>query len=268
MIGTFPNPWPSAAEKYAAIISHLRYWSPDTDDFQKVVNQCDASKTLEFIKVEDLGSFLVSLAFSYTKDKGYKRRADKSISRVDLISHGDSSRLAFRGKIDIPGKITWLGGSPPEDGEEVKYGFLDKTAIDVINAVREDISVAYSKTAKQVSFNDCLKCFTADAKIVFYLCHSAGTGSGFRTNILKRTATMLGISACGFTNLIKYTYEQGKGYLLTLVEMVKEGKEYKEREIVPRTRNYRDLDASDRFMCVAPAKSQKPPAQTPKPAQK
>ena len=79
------------------------HWDPDIDDFKKVAGQSATAKGSELVKVKDLRTFLTGLAFGQSPKNKNRRRPKRSISRVDLISHGSVDGVAIAGEI-VPAK--------------------------------------------------------------------------------------------------------------------------------------------------------------------
>ncbi len=266
MIGHFPNPYTSVIKKHADRISGIDgRWGPDSEDFRTVLLQSKKAKGLEVTETQNFGEFLVSLAFSYSKkNNAYTRRPAGSVSRVDLISHGNSSELALDGTIEpfdpekeplkkLTGmaQINFTTTTPTNLIPKTMnlFDYFNEYVFNEIEDRREYISASWAKKdskgktisqGPQVTFDDCLKSFAKDGRLVCYLCKSA-----VKPNMLQGLADLLEIEVGGFATKIKYTYVSGKGISLSFPDDngVKHGKP---------SFDYRDLDVADVFKVFKP----------------
>ncbi|HEU5378583.1 MAG TPA: hypothetical protein VFV38_24445 [Ktedonobacteraceae bacterium] len=261
VIANFPNPYgKNAKEKHSAMLSRTDgHWAPDVDDFRKIAVQSVAARTSELVQVENLRSFLASLAFGQSPTNKNKRRPKRSVSRVDLISHGSVDGVALAGVIESAKTVlgladVWFDIAIPNQILDLK--FFSKNSLQLIDKLLKEKETeedpqtitTFGATPKgvQVDIQDCLQCFTKNAKIVCYACHVGQTQSKFDVSILQDMADLFEIEVDGFTNMMQYTYKEGKGISLSLVDdsSIQHGKS---------TFDYRDLDGvTDVFRSFQP----------------
>lgn len=269
-IGSFPNPYKDVKKKLADQISGR--WAPDSEDFQAVLSQSAKAKGSELAETGNYGQFLVSLAFSFSKkDKTFTRRPEGSVSRVDLITHADTSIIGLAGEITLPKSpiaaptVSFTPNTPPRG----KIGLLNFFAHDAFLSIEDDdpenASVRWAKRNSSgkiisqgppVTLNDCIKSFAKNARLVCYACHGAGASFTFRSEILQGLADLLGIEVGGFTTLIKYTFKQGKGITLSL-------EDDKGTQHGTPSSDYRDLDDNPDVFKVCKPQSKSGNPQTP-----
>ncbi|EFH85359.1 hypothetical protein [Ktedonobacter racemifer] len=261
IIADFPNPYGrDVKKKHAAMLSRTDgHWAPDTDDFEKVAGQSATAKGSELVTVRNLRAFLDSLAFGQSPKNKNKRRPKRSVSRVDLISHGSVDGVALAGTIE-PAKTdlgladVWFNIGIPDQILDLKF-FSKNSLHDIEKLLKKKETeedpqtiTTFGATEKgvQVDIQDCLQCFTENAKIVCYACHAAQKQSKFDISILQDMADLFEIEVAGFTDLIQYTYNEGKGISLSIIDdkLGQHGKS---------TFDYRDLDSvTDVFRSFKP----------------
>jgi hypothetical protein len=93
-VGDFPNPWASAREEIKPIKDGI--WFPSTDDFIVVERNSREKKSRTPTKiVGSVGAFIYLVLDQLVG----------SIKRINLITHGNGSRIAFSDEIDTGGNF-------------------------------------------------------------------------------------------------------------------------------------------------------------------
>jgi hypothetical protein len=177
VVGDFPNPWKNAREEIKAIKSGI--WFPSTDDFIAVERNSrkKRSKTPTLI----VGSVEAFIHLILDQPVG-------TIKRINIITHGNGSRIAFSGEIDKEGNVSF--------DEE-----LD------IDTLRGMLSIGIEYRGKHVEWEQVELRFAKDAEIVVFACKAAVSET-----LLRDVANFFDVTVKGFTTELHYhiTFTEAK----------------------------------------------------------
>ena len=162
----FPYPWgkpiPTQLELRHMFHSGLgdadpkfEFWEPSTEDFKAVSGAT--------IVTADFDAFLSQI----------EKQAPASISRVNLISHGDQGRVGFGGTVDVQ-----------------KKGVFFSSTLGLGELIATPLEARVKKTTNR---------FAAGGDIVFYMCNA-----GLDIGLLKEIADAFGVPVRGFRVSISY----------------------------------------------------------------
>jgi hypothetical protein len=172
IVGDFTSPWKSFEEKYA---DRKRY-QPDTQDF------------LEIIKKGKGGSGVVS-GDVFNLLGAIASRERKSISRLNIFTHGDPSFIGLKGKIVVK-----------PDGISSSVGLSDRRNESIRLETLETLKVTpLSLNKKKVTLDQIRDRFTSNGVIVLYACRSA-----VDLHLLQEMADTFGVSVIAFRDVVQY----------------------------------------------------------------
>jgi hypothetical protein len=250
-LGVFPNPYgKDTRSKLKDIAKGL--WEPDSEDFLKVVNQSKLAKIQDISKTGDILDFCGAIVINETS----KERADRSIARIDLVTHSSPDWIALSGSIFVPqGRSSGAQvkfDTPKDDKGLISHYFYPCICEYGLAGLDDnDIVIVDRQKKKSWTLADVRKKFTPDAKLFIYSCEAGAAKSkaGIST-LLKHISQTIGFNQVGaFTGNIKYDYVNGKIYLRAM-NPKEEGKTAKPLSLSARTLDYRALDTSSYFVSV------------------
>jgi hypothetical protein len=179
VVGDFPKPWANAREEIAAIKEDL--WFPSTDDFIAVERNSRKKKRGPTPIVDSVESFIHLIL----------DQPAGSIKRINIITHGNGSKIAFSGEIDKEGAV-----------------FFDEE-LDV-DTLRGMLRHGIEYRGKHVEWNQVARRFARDAEIVVFACKAA-----INETLLQDVAEYFEVTVRGFTAELHYhvTFTEARGVI-------------------------------------------------------
>jgi hypothetical protein len=180
VVGDFPNPWTNAREEINAIKSDL--WFPSTDDFIAVERNSRKKRSKAPTPIVSSVEAFIHLILDQPVG---------TIKRINIITHGNGSRIAFSGEIDKGGNVYF--------DEE-----LD------IETLRGMLSLGIEYRGKHVEWEQVELRFAKDAEIVVFACKAAVSAT-----LLQDVANFFDVTVKGFTTELHYhiTFTEGKAII-------------------------------------------------------
>jgi hypothetical protein len=180
VVGDFPNPWKNAREEINAIKSDI--WFPSTDDFITV--ERNSRKKGSKGRTPIVGSVEAFIHLILDQPVG-------SIKRINILTHGNGSSIAFSGEIDKEGNVFF--------NEE-----LD------INTLRGMLSSGIEYRGKHVGWEQVEHRFAQDAEIIVFACKAA-----VNETLLQDVANFFDVTVKGFTTELQYhlTFTEAKAVI-------------------------------------------------------
>lgn len=169
-VGDFSKPWANAAEEIDAIRSGT--WFPSTDDFIAFGVKSRASKGKRVLPIVGSTEAFIHLILD---------QKPKSISRINLITHGGVSSIGFLGDV-IPGNVA----------------FDDELDLGVLSGFLRD-GLVYK--GKQLQWSDVENRFADNAVFVIYGCKV-----GMSESFIQDVADFFGIRIQAFKHELKYHF--------------------------------------------------------------
>ena len=219
-IGVFPNPYGKDTRKKLEAVAKDR-WEPDKEDFLKVINQSKTAKIQDISETENIMKFLGAIVLDAKK----KERADKSITRIDLITHSNPEWIALQGTVLLPKtEVARPTVSFPLDDtldDFHLYKRLSNGVLDELDGSPADeiiVSKPQAKSGQGWKLADIRKKFAPTAKLVLYSCESGvkRTKTSGVARLLSHLAKTLGLTTVGgFMADIRY-HPKGEKVLLRL----------------------------------------------------
>jgi len=178
VVGDFPKPWKNAREEIDAIKSNI--WFPSTDDFIAVERNSRKKGSIPPI-VDSVEAFIHLIL----------DQPVGSIKRINILTHGNGSRIAFSGEIDKEGNVFF--------NEE-----LD------ISTLRGMLLHGIEYRGKHVGWGQVERRFARDAEIVVFACKAAVSET-----LLRDVAEYFDVTAKGFTTELQYhvTFTEAKAVI-------------------------------------------------------
>lgn len=196
LVGDFENPFSTNVEKVRAI--RARRWSPDAGDFTLFVTLTRKANRQPIRTVQTVGSAgaLLALLYAEQKDGRFAVRKDRSIRRINLVTHGAESSVGLRGSVK-GGVTTW------SDDVDPSYGGIDPSSVRALH----HITLTVGGKAQKIPIAAIKKKLAKNAQFFLYACKSGQAPTRERSTrrpLLKALATLLGVQVYGFLHDIEY----------------------------------------------------------------
>lgn len=176
VVSDFPNPWPNIRQEKQAIENEV--WFPSTDDYIAVVKNSSGGKGAKVTEIVDSVEAFIYLIL---------QQPEGSIRRINLLTHGAPSSIAFSGTIDQEGAV-----------------YFDNV-MDV-DTVRSLMTHGIMFRGKRLEWDAVDARFGDDAEIVFYACNSA-----VEESYLQDIANAFAIRVRGFSKELHYRHSWNQG---------------------------------------------------------
>ena len=176
VVSDFPNPWPNLRQEKQAIEDGV--WFPSTDDYIAVVKNSSGGQGAKVTKIVDSVEAFIYLIL---------QQPEGSIRRINLLTHGAPSSIAFSGTIDQEGAVYF------------------ENVMDV-DTVRSLMTHGIMFNGKRLEWDAVDARFGDGAEIVFYACNSA-----IDESYLQNIANAFAIRVRGFSKELHYRHSWNQG---------------------------------------------------------